>query len=163
MTKQAEIEAKFWKALKSDRTAMLGLVGVDDGRCQPMTAQIEGDADHGPIWFFSAKDTDLAKDLGSSHRGVINFAAKGHALFAAVTGTLTADNDRRVIDRLWNPFIAAWYQGGKDDPNLQLLRFDAESAQIWLNETSLLAGVKILLGSDPKKDHDDKVAVVALK
>lgn len=162
MTKQADLEAKFWKALKSDRTAMLGLTGVDDGRCQPMTAQIEGD-DHGPIWFFTAKDTDLVKDMGPSHRGVINFAAKGHDLFAAVTGRLTADNDRTVIDRLWNPFVAAWYPGGKDDPNLQLLRFDADSAQIWLNETSLLAGAKILLGSDPKKDYADKVAEVSLK
>ncbi|WP_269430335.1 hypothetical protein [Sphingomonas sp. Ant H11] len=27
----AEIEAKFWKALRSDRTMMLGLAGVDEG------------------------------------------------------------------------------------------------------------------------------------
>ena len=29
MSNQAELEAKFWKALKSDRTAMLGLVGAE--------------------------------------------------------------------------------------------------------------------------------------
>ena len=28
-----------------------------------------------------------------------------------------------MIDRLWNPFVAAWFEG-KDDPKLQLLRFD---------------------------------------
>ena len=41
MTTEAEIEEKFWKALKSDMTVMLGLVGRDDGHAQPMTAQIE--------------------------------------------------------------------------------------------------------------------------
>ena len=34
-----ELEAKFWKALKSDMTLMLGLDGVDDGHARPMTAQ----------------------------------------------------------------------------------------------------------------------------
>ena len=60
------------------------------------------------------------------------------------------DHDRAVIDRLWNRFIAAWFQGGKDDPNLVLLRLDAERAEIWLDEHSLVAGVKLLLGIAPQ-------------
>jgi hypothetical protein len=63
---------------------------------------------------------------------------------------------------LWNPFVAAWYEGGKTDPKLQLIRLDGEAAQIWLNENSLLAGIKMMLGSDPKKDYQDKVAEVRL-
>ena len=66
------------------------------------------------------------------------------------------------MDRLWNRFIAAWYEGGKDDPNLVLLRFDAESAEIWLDASSLIAGIKMLFGADPKKDYQDKVAKVSL-
>ena len=31
----AELEAKFWKALKSDRTMMLGLYGMEDARARP--------------------------------------------------------------------------------------------------------------------------------
>ena len=31
MPNDKEIEAKFWKALKSDMTMMLGLDGVEDG------------------------------------------------------------------------------------------------------------------------------------
>mgnify|MGYP006140606399 CR=1 FL=1 len=45
-----------------------------------------------------------------------------------------------MIDRLWNPFVAAWYQEGKDDPKLALLRLDAERAEIWENGSSLIAG-----------------------
>ena len=83
-------------------------------------------------------------------------------MFASIKGNLHVDNDRTVIDRLWNPFIAAWFEG-KDDPNLVLLRLDAEQAEIWLNESNLLAGVKMLLGVDPKKDYKDKVADVDLR
>jgi len=73
------------------------------------------------------------------------------------------DNDRAVIDRLWNSHVAAWYEKGKDDPNLALLRLDAESVEIWENASSLIAGIKSLLGSDPKKDAADKVAQVSLR
>lgn len=163
MPDQAEIEAKFWKALKSDMTAMLGLTGREPGHAQPMTAQLEDEQEgRGPIYFFTAKDVDLVQALGSGGPAGLQFASKGHELFASVQGRLTPDNDRATIDRLWNRFVAAWFEGGKDDPKLQLLRFDPEEAQIWLNENSTFAGIKLLLGVDPKQDYKDKVAEVSL-
>ena len=93
----------------------------------------------------------------------VQFAAKGHDLFACIEGELTLDNNRTMIERLWNPYVAAWYEGGKDDPKLQLIRFDPEHAQVWLNENSLFAGVKLLLGADPKKEYSDKTADVDLR
>jgi len=156
-----ELAAKFWKALKSDRTLMLGLDGVDDSHTRPMTAQFEDD--RSPLWFFTSTDNALAQQLTSSHRAIAAFSSKGHDLFASITGSLSVDRDRTVIERLWNPFVAAWFEGGQDDPKLTLLRLDAERAEIWLNENNLLAGVKLLLGVDPKKDYQDKVADVSLR
>jgi general stress protein 26 len=161
MSNDREIEARFWKSFKSDMTAMLGLVGRVDGHAQPMTAQFEKDQEgRGPIYFFSARDVDLVRALGQGSAAMIHFVSKGHDLFASVEGWLEPCNDRATIDRLWNPFAAAWFEGGKDDPKLQLLRFDPESAQIWLNGNSMVAGIKMLLGADPKKDYQDKVAEV---
>ncbi|MFI4966655.1 MAG: pyridoxamine 5'-phosphate oxidase family protein [Caulobacterales bacterium] len=165
MPNQVEIEAKFWDAVKSDRTMMVSLTGVDDGLGQPMTAQLDEDANgdrRGPLYFFTAKDTDLAQEMGGRHRAAINFASKNHELFAAVEGELIADDDPATIDRLWNRFVAAWFEGGKDDPKLQLLRFEPRDAHIWLNEHSTFAGVKMLLGRDPKDDYRDKTAQVRL-
>jgi general stress protein 26 len=156
-----ELEKKLWKAIKSDRTLMLGLDGVEDGHTRPMTALLEHDG-RGPLWIFTATDNRLAQQTLSPQRAIATFASMGHDVFASLQGMLVRDDDRGVIDRLWNPFVAAWYEGGKDDPKLALLRFDAEHAEIWLNESNLLAGVKLLLGVDPKDDYKDKVAKVAL-
>lgn len=161
MTDQADIEAKFWKAIDADRTVMVSLVGVEGSMGQPMTAQLDDAGEgprRGPIYFFTAKDTDLFQEMGERHRAVINFADKGHDLFAAVEGELYADNDRATIDRLWNRFVAAWFEDGKRDPQLQLLRFEPRDAHIWLNEHSAVAGVKLLLGRDPKEEYKDKTA-----
>ena len=162
MANEDQLEAKLWKALQKDMTVMLGLAGVEEGHSQPMTAQFDNERPEGPIWFFTAKDTDLVRSLGDSHRAVAHFASKGHDIFASIHGELTLDNDRQRVEQLWNRFVAAWYPGGKDDPNLQLIRLDPEHAQIWLNENSLFAGAKILMGVDPKKDYRDKVAEVRL-
>jgi len=155
-----ELTKKFWKALKSDRTLMLGVDGAEDGHSRPLTALIEGE-EGGPIWFFIGKPNAVVDHLAQNRRAIAAFVSKGHDLFASVQGKLSISHDRAVIDRLWNPFIAAWFEG-KDDPKLVLLRFDPEHAEIWLNESNVLAGVKLLLGIDPKDDAQDKVAEVDL-
>ena len=162
MPDQHEIEDRFWKALKSDMTAMLGLVGAEDGHAQPMTAQLGDREGRGPIWFFTAKDNDLVQAMGQGSRAMLQFVAKGHEIFASLQGKLVPDNDPATIDRLWNRFVAAWYEGGRDDPELQLIRFDPDAAQFWLNGNSLVAGIKLLLGVDPKQDYKDKVAEVEM-
>jgi general stress protein 26 len=160
MPSAQELKAKFWKALNSDMTMMLGLDGVEDGHARPMTAQFEHD--RSPIWFFTSRDNAIVKLLPRGDRAIATFSSKGHDLFATLHGSVALEKDRAVLDRLWNPHIAAWFKGGKDDPKLALLRFDAERAEIWLNEFSIVAGVKMLLGSDPKQEYRDKVAEVSL-
>lgn len=155
-----ELETKLWKALASDRTVMLGLNGVEDGHTRPMTAQTEGE--RSPLWFFTAKDTGLVQSLSRGDRAIATFSSKGHDVFATIHGRLSVDTDRATLDRLWNRFVAAWYEGGKDDPKLALLRLDAERAEIWLEGSSLVAGAKLLLGVDPKKDYKGNVAEVSL-
>jgi general stress protein 26 len=163
MTDEVQLRTKLWKALKSDMTVMLALSDIDEGHSQPMTAQLDDESEQGgPIWFFTAKDTDLVGAMGDRHRAVLHFASKGHELFASLHGELVRDNDRATIDRLWNRFVAAWLQGGKDDPKLPRLRFEPEQGQVWLNEHSLVAGIKLLMGRDPKAEYQDKVGEVRL-
>ena len=158
MTDSRELESRLWKHLKDDRTVMLGATGIAP---RPMTAIAEND--QAPLWFFTAADTELGEALDGqrSVQAIASFAAKDHSLFAAIGGDLVLDNDPAVIDRLWNPFIAAWFEG-KDDPKLRLLRMDTAGAHVWLNENSMFAGVKMLLGVDPKKSYRDKVGDVDL-
>lgn len=156
-----ELEEKFWKELKSDRTIMLGLAS-GDGHARPMTVQLDGD--RGSFWIFTANDTELVGQLGTgSEPAFATFASKGHDLFASIQGRLQVNNDRATIDKLWNRFVAAWFEGGKDDPKLTLLRFEPEHAEIWQDASSILSGIKLLLGIDPKEDYKDQVADVSLR
>lgn len=156
-----ELEDKLWKSLKSDMTVMLGLMGPKDSHKRPMTAQVEEGST--AIWFFSAKGTELVDALETGGgTAQATYASKGHDIFACIDGELTLDNDRAVIDRLWNAHVAAWYEGGRDDPKIALLRFDPAHAEIWEDGSSLIAGIKSLFGKDPKKDYEGHKAEVTL-
>lgn len=80
----------------------------------------------------------------------------------AARGTLVPDDNRATLDRLWDPLVASWFEHGRDDPQLRLLRFDSEQAQIWLNENSLFSEIRLLLGRDTKSRENEKVAEVEL-
>ena len=130
-------------------TVMLGVSGVDESHTRPMTAQIDGD-EGGPIWFFTAKDNDLVQQLRGNDRAIATFASRGHDLFATVHGKLSVDTDRAVVDRLWNRFVAAWYEGGKADPKLaplyaQALRLSAGAELAGLSHDA--QGLPILDGA----------------
>ena len=161
MANDTELRDRFWKELKSERTIMLGIDGAPGGGMQPMTALVEED-EGGPLWIFTSNETDLVRAIGGGVADHATFTGKKHDLFANVVGRLSIDNNRTVIDRLWNPWVAAWFEGGKDDPKLTLLRFDAHNAKIWLNATPLGAAIEWLLRRDPKESYKDKVAEVAL-
>lgn len=162
MTPDAEITAAFWKHLRSDRTVMLGLEASAPTTLRPMTAQLEGETDQGPIWFFASADTALMQGLNAQDLAIFTFVSKGYDVFATVHGHITQTTDRATIDRLWNTWVAAWYEGGKDDPTLALLRFDPASAEIWRDGSSLLSGLNLLFGGDPKADAKENVAKVSL-
>src|SRR5690349_2440011 len=115
----AEIEEKLWKAIEHHKTGMLGLSGERD-HFQPMTAFAEPET--GTIWFFTSKDTDLARAaaLGAE----VMFTFQSPHLYACIGGRVSHDHDAARIDKFWNPSVAAWFPEGKDDPSLTLLRLD---------------------------------------
>ena len=131
-----DAEQRLWDAIKERRTGMLGLIGGADGHMQPMTAfadQEEGEGGGRDIWFFCRKDNDLLRQAGQGHAAMFTLLTKNDDFVACISGVLREGYDPSRIDRFWNPVVAAWYPEGKDDPNLTLLRFDPEDAQVWIS------------------------------
>ena len=104
-----KFEAKLWDHLESDRTVMLGLIDDPAGHSRPMTAMLDKQTP-GVIWFFTSAENLLAQRAAAPTGAFCAFSSKGHDLFATISGTVQTVLDREVVDRLWNAFIAAWYE-----------------------------------------------------
>ena len=134
----AKAEEAFWKALEKSNTGMLGL-DQPGYHAQPMTAYREEAT--GVIWFFTRDDTDLAKDagVGGGQSAMFHYGSKDQKVWACIHGELSVyGHDREIIERYWNPVLAAWYPQGKDDPALTILRFDAEDGRVWVSDGGLI-------------------------
>lgn len=146
MSDDAELRFKFWKALAESPFLFLKRDGDPHGAV-PMTAQLDKDA-HSAIWFFTRKDHMLA--AGGPATAI--FAGKGHDLFARFTGNLVRETSRERLDKQWNKVAEAWFPGGKDDPDLLMLRMDLGRAEIWNSDLGFIDNVKMLLGFDSRGD-----------
>ena len=149
-----EIAEQFLAKLKDSPFVMIGL--EDDGQhSEPLTAQIDDDQSD-VLYFFTGKDNRIA----AGGTAMAQFVSKGHDFFACLAGNVVQDNDRAQIDKLWSNQVEAWFPGGKDDPNLALLRFDIDSAELWETDISLSGRVKMLFGGTIKPSESSSHAVV---
>jgi len=85
------------------------------------------DAD-GAIWFFTKAHSGKAHALGHVN---LTFTDPGDADFLSITGSAELVQDRAMIDALWRPAAKPWFKGGKDDPELALLKVTIDCAEIW--------------------------------
>ena len=156
MSTEAEIRERFWKELSRSPFLMVTLQGTQD-HAMPMTAQLDANAHH-CFWFYSSKGNRLA----TGGRAMAQFAAKDHDLFACIDGILTPESDPAIIDRYWSNDVAAWYSGGRDDPDLLMLRFDLGTAEIWRADSGAGGLFRKLFGGDARRGMQEKHAEVSL-
>jgi len=150
MSDNEDLKHKFWKALDDSSFVFLQL-DADPHSAVPMTAQLDKHADSA-IWFFTSKDNRFA-DGGPA---TATFASKGHDMFARFTGTLTHEASRERLEKEWNSTVEAWFPGGKDDPNLLMLRMDLGQAEIWNSDLGFFDNAKMLLGFDTRGEAADE-------
>lgn len=134
MTDHDDHLKKFWDRLEGLNSGMLGL--MENARLVPMSHQAEAEA--GKLWFITAKGTDLARALAGGDKDAVHVVSdEGKGLFARIHGTLALSDDRAKLDELWSVVASSWFKDGKQDEDVQLLRFDLAEAEVWVTGGSL--------------------------
>ena len=155
--KADELKTTFWKALADSPYLFLQVDG-DTASAVPMNPQLDKDADSA-IWFFTHKDSDFAQ-LGNA---TATFQGKGHEVYARFHGTLVKEDSRERFEQFWDNFVEAWYEGGKDDPNILFLRMDLGDAEIWDSDLGVMTTAKMAMGKtvieEQEKQHVDNVSL----
>lgn len=141
-----DLKQKFWRHFADSPFVFVSLQSTANDAIV-MTAQLDKDA-NSAIWFFTDRDGHLA-EMGPA---TCTFSAKGHDLFARFEGVLSEETSRERLDKQWNNFVEAWYPGGKDDPNLLMLRMDLGDAEIWDSDLGVMTTAKMALGMDVRHD-----------
>ncbi len=150
-----KLKEHLWEKLEEGPFLMVGLAGGET-HSEPLTAQLDKDqVDR--IWFFIGKDNRLA----GGGAVMAQFVSKGQDFFACLRGHAVIDNDPAMIEKLWSKPVEAWFPQGRNDPNLALLRFDIDDAELWEVDISLAGRLKLLFGGKIRPEEEGRHAVVA--
>lgn len=139
MSDDRKLKSELWKQMTASPLVMVGL--QDGGLSAPLTVQLDKDQVD-TLLFFVRNDNRLVK----SGPAMAHFAAKGHDFFASISGQVSVLNDPALIDKLWTNAAAAWFEGGKSDPSLTLVKFAVEAAELWGADVSLSGKLKMVFG-----------------
>jgi len=137
-----ETKDQLWSQLEKGFASMLRIEGSDQ-HPQPMSHFADRDA--GVIWFITSSQTDLAQAIGNGVDAGMTFISKSQDYHASLKGRLEIVEDDAKLDELWSIPVAAWFEHGREDPSIRLLRFRPAEAAIWASDANrLLVGLKML-------------------
>lgn len=149
-----DLKQHLWDKLTEGPFMMVGLTDPVT-HSEPLTAQLDKDQVD-TIFFFIGKDNRLA----GGGPVMAQFVSKGQDYFACLSGTASVDNNPALIEKLWSKPVEAWFPGGKSDPNLALLRFDIDEAELWESDMTLTGKLKLLFGGKIKPEEEGSHAKV---
>ena len=121
---------------------------------RPMATQ-EVD-DDGNIWFMSSKRSNKHIDIEADDRVQLFYSHTGNYEYLSIYGSAEIVNDKNKIEELWTPMAKTWFEQGKDDPDIELIKVTPEDAYYWDTKNSKMVSlIKFAMGSvgiTPKND-----------
>lgn len=122
-----EIE-KVSKLIESSRIAVVTTVGEEGQLVSRPLAMQQREFD-GTLWFFTQDPSPKTEQVALNDQ--VNVALQVDKGWVSIAGTASVSKDPAMIDRLWSAGAEAWFENGKDDPTVALLRVKADTAEYW--------------------------------
>ncbi len=103
---------------------------TDDGStCRPMSAIKV--CDQGNIWFFSEMSSDKNKEIAQNENVQLFFSSPSKSSYLVVNGKAEIIVDKTKIEELWTPLAKIWFKGGKDDPDISIIKVKPTNCYYW--------------------------------
>lgn len=116
--------------IKDMHVAMLTTQG-EDGRLFSRPLGTQGVERDGDLWFVTGFDSEKVREIEANPQVNVAYASKDHNTYVSISGTASVTRDRAAIEEHWTPAMSVFFPEGKDDPNLCMLRVQAQSAEYW--------------------------------
>ncbi len=110
--------------------------GSDYPHAIPMSRQ-EVD-EEGNIWFLFSSESETHQNLSRNHKVSLLYAHVGDYSFLSINGTAAISREPARIDKYWNKMVEAWFEKGKEDPHIRVLKVTPGEAHYWDNKTNKL-------------------------
>lgn len=131
---------------------------TDSGPLPSRPMALQGVEDDGTLYFFSADSSNKNKEIAADPNVQLFFCKEGPSEYLSIYGKATISRDREKIEKYWNDFIKVWFQGGKDDPALTVIRIEPADVRYWDTKNNrMVSFLKMAASLVTGKTMDDGV------
>ena len=110
--------------------------------CPMSTQKVDDD---GTIWFLTGADGKHTLEIQADPRVQILYSNTGDYAYLTIYGHAEIMHDRAKIEELWTPLAKVWFQQGKDDPNLRVLKVSPQDGFYWdIKSSKMISFMKML-------------------
>jgi len=92
------------------------------------TADVDDD---GNIWFFTNEFSEKVHELSTDNTVNLIYSNSDKNKYLNIRGACVVVINKEKNEKLWHPFLKAWFPHGLDDPKLCLLKVMTEEAFFW--------------------------------
>ncbi len=96
---------------------------------RPMSIQ-ECDSE-GNLWFISSADSHKNFEIADDNRVQLYFMNNGNAEYLSIFGKAHIYTDHQTIEEKWSPMANAWFEDGKNDPKVSIIRVTPDETYYW--------------------------------
>ncbi|CAM4490644.1 pyridoxamine 5'-phosphate oxidase family protein [Paenibacillus tarimensis] len=126
VTDNHEAVEKVKDLIRDIDTAMLTTISDEGLVSRPMkTQEVEFDGD---LWFLTKKDTSKFHEILHNRQVNVAYADKS---YVSIRGEAELVDSREKIKEFWSPAYEEILDTTADDPNLVLIKVQAETAEYW--------------------------------
>lgn len=155
----SEAVQKLAQLIGGMHTAMLTTQG-EGGKLESRPMAVQSAEFDGTLYFLTKRSSGKVQQVEEYPQVNVAFADPGKNNYVSIAGKAKAYHDQATIDRLWSPLNKAWFPDGKDDPTIEVLEIDAESAEYWDSPSStfvqLFGFVKATLTGTPANGGENE-------
>lgn len=161
MTAEKDAREKVMTMIKDIKVAQM-VTQDADGRlyARPMWAQQKEQEES--LWFFTEIDSPKINEIRYNPNIVLSYSDPDNQNYVSLSGRAAVVTDQAEIDKRWNESLRTWFPKGRDDDQVALIRFDAESAEYWDAPSSKLVHAygyvkAVVTGEKPDAGDNKKV------
>ncbi|MFA6151139.1 MAG: pyridoxamine 5'-phosphate oxidase family protein [Chitinophagaceae bacterium] len=143
------------KSLAEGKVCFL-LTHLPDGEIdtRPMST-LEVD-EEGIFWYLCRDESNLVEQIKDDSKIDLLVGDNSNNSYLFVKANAIVFRDQEIIDRLWNPIAKAWFEEGKEDPHIRIVKaepFDAHYMDT--QHGKLVSSIKILIAAATGQPMDD--------
>ena len=99
------------------------------------------------IWFIGDKTTQAVDNINNNPQVNLSYVSQDGKDYVSINGKAELVDDKAKLDELWSPIYNAFYEHGKEDENVQLIKVVPNGAEFWRSGSGIINAAKLAVAA----------------